>query len=185
MWRWTLVVVALAVAASVLAHQWRRKAGEWERAVQAGLVAADSARAVAREALAREARLQAERDLMQEELEERGRVRAERVVVVQEVLVPDSCARFTLPRDEIIADLTEEVEGWKDLVEVQDSAAAALRSAYTTLELDNVRLVDLLETRPKPRSKWLPYVGVGLFSGVSIDGRPAVGVGLTLTWEVW
>lgn len=185
MQKWVaLVLVALVIGASALAFRHRAAVAGWEAEVKAGLAAADSATAVAARAIAEKDELELEVSRLTAELEEQGRRRAQRVVAVRQVVVPDTCAPFVLPRDTLIDELSGEVEGWKQAFQKQLAATAEMEVAFGAVSESNTTLRRLLEERPKPRPAWIPTVGVGAFAGVTTEGKPAMGVGMTATWEV-
>lgn len=183
-WIAPVLIAVLVIGIGALSIRHRVAEAAWHARVEEALKRAAVTDSVAAERAEVAERLEQENAVLVSALEEQGRRTRERVVAVREVEVPDSCAPFVYWRDQIIDELVAEADGWREALENERKVAAALREAYNTAAASNTELVELLESRPRPRARWLPRLGVGAFAGATFDGRPAMGVGLTVSWEV-
>lgn len=107
-----------------------------------------------------------------------------RVRDVRLIPVPDTCRTVVAKRDTIIDRYAVAVTGlqaaYRHQLEARFRTLRAL--SLTSSALDSVSAV--LESRPKPRSRWIPDVRPGAFAGLCAKGACA-GVGVTLSWRVW
>lgn len=139
-------------------------------AVTVAQVAAERERA---EAFKREA------DSLAVELKRKAPEIRTRIVEVQ-AATPDSLRDepAIVLRDEIIADLRNESDGWQRAYELQGEALRLAESSRDSLAA-------VLKDRPGEPKWYIPTVGVGPYAGIDATGRPSIGpVAVTLTWRI-
>lgn len=172
-----VAIASLFFIARGVKSDWDLRASSAVATAEAERVRADSLQSVAYH-------FQAAADSLARVATERGARVRERVEVVREVRVPDSCVSFVAPRDSVIDTLFVQVDTWRGAYEAQILSSLALTGAYEVRGTVIDSLVSVLQDRPKPRAAWIPEVRVGLWTGICSTGSPCLGVGVGLAWRV-
>jgi hypothetical protein len=107
-----------------------------------------------------------------------------RVREIVEVPVPDTCAVFVIRRDSLINELVEDNEHLRVAYTAERKAADLLRIANDDLLVAIDSLNTVLDARPLPAPALAPRVGVGVFGGMCADGKPCVGVGVSINVKI-
>lgn len=178
------MVAVLVIGTVTYGIHHRGERGEWERRIQRveGYAAAQTARAL-NDSLQADSAL-AVADSLRGVLHEQEQELRERVVVIREEVVPDTCDPFVAPRDTLIDDLLDQNEEWERVADTERQAATRWRSAYGTVRVVNDSLSAVLADRPQPKPWWIPSFGVGPYLGIDNNLKPSYGVAATLSWEI-
>ncbi len=172
-----VLVAVLAVRSIVGARD-----AEWQARVDRVLVSTSTALAEGAVHLSNADSLTTLADSLRVEASRRDTVIQKMIV---ELPAPTAgCEAFTLPRDNVIFTLGEQVIELTLVADTERSAAQKLRLAEALARLSADSLRAVLIDRPKPLPAFLPSIGLGVTAGVNTRGQPDVVFGLTLSWEV-
>lgn len=170
--------VYMSVVVMVVDGIHTRQEAAWQQRAASAVEQAkqEHIRTLAAERVAEAARVRA--DSLAERAARAAPVVRERIRVVRDSAPPDPA------RDEIIDTLVVESDTRQEAFQAASEAADTLRAALTASQATTDSLGAVLAARPRPRSPWLPSLGVGPIVGLCSDLRPCVGVGVALTWKV-
>jgi hypothetical protein len=170
----------LTVTSVVTDRCYRARADEWENRVQVGLNEAENLRARAEAAEAEAAELRSQAEARAGEAEVRVPIIRERIVQLPPPVTPRDTAA-----DEIIRELEENRDEFKLAYDLERAAHDKTREALFLEQVRGDSLYILLEERPTKKPWWIPELSVGPQAGVRWpDGKPYVGVGVTLGWKI-
>jgi hypothetical protein len=168
-------VVAAAIVRSCGESEWEKRAQQAEQFAEQQLVRADSAEkqaasyAVRADSLARSA-------------EYKSRQVRERVKVVREAAVPDTCRPFVVVRDSLLDGALAAVDEWESAYDTLKAANDNLTAANGVLRTVSDSLLAVVRARPKPRPRFLPEIGPYIGVGAGTAGA-GVQVGVGLVWR--
>jgi len=184
---WIIVGLVVVVCAAVVGGNcYRSKAEAWEQEVQVALSQANDLDRRAKDAEDRAATAEAEAHTLAVKLRNQAPIIRERIDSVRVETPPElEDHPAIVERDEIIADLVVESNGWKLAYDTQVKATDLMRLANTLSTARGDSLVRVLEDRPTKHPWWLPRLGVGPYAGIDMNGKPSAGfVAVTLSWEL-
>ena len=181
--KWIAVLVAFLVASTAVGYSHDRAEEAWDVWAQSVLGQAAVVRLRAESLAAHAAEVEQRADSVARDASERVPQVLERVRVVRELVTPDTCAPFVIPRDEAIDTMVAIAGQWEQAYDSLGSVADTLRVVNSSLLMLTDSMTAVLEGRPGPRPWWSPTPGLGLFAGVCSDRRACYGVGVTLSWK--
>jgi hypothetical protein len=183
--QWAVVAVAVGLAVALVANscQGERRV----RQAQAAATEATKLRSHAETSLAVALSALAANKRNVVTIRKTDTVLQERVRVVLEVPVPNSCIEFTAPRDSLISDCVKQTAKWRGAWEDLSAATDSVLGVVDTLKASNdslFRAVSLLTPRRLDLLGRLlhPSIKPAMFGGVCTTGRPCAGVGVAIVF---
>lgn len=183
-----VVAVAAVLAVVSAAYGWAkdRQASEWEERAVAALDSTDTWRNRARALQEAAEAHSVQAHELAERAQRRDTIIRERVRTVRVETPPELAEEpAVVQRDSIIDDLVRTNEYWRRAFEEKARAYLLLEETVRTQAVAIDTLEATLADRPRPRSRWIPTLGVGPYTGYCPDQGTCSGIGVTLSWRIF